>query len=39
LWTNLAPAAFNFGVANVVQMLDPAFCGGPTLHPLHFISV
>ena len=27
-WTNLAPTAFNFGVANVVQMLDPAFCLG-----------
>ena len=38
-WANLAPTAFHFGVTNVIQRLDPALCGGPTLHPLHFISV
>ena len=38
-WANLAPAAIHFGVANVIQMLEPALCGGPTLHPLYFMSV
>ena len=38
-WTNLAPTAFHLGVPNVTQMLDPALCGGPTLHPLYYISV
>ena len=38
-WTNSAHTAFHVGAANVIQMLDPAPCGGPTLHPLHFISV
>ena len=38
-WTNLAPTVLHFGVAKMIQMLDPIFCGGPTLHPMYFISV
>ena len=38
-WTKLAPTAFHFGVPNVIHMIDPILCGGPTLHPLHLISV
>ena len=29
LWTFPAPTVFHFGVANVIQMLDPILCGGP----------